>query len=68
MPLFEYKCGRCGKEFEELVIKSDEKVKCPICETEEVNKLISAPTGVKTAGSADFSSYGSSCGPRGGFT
>lgn len=31
MPIFEYKCGKCKKEFEELVFGDGEDMKCPAC-------------------------------------
>lgn len=31
MPLLQYKCPHCGKEFEELVKKFDAPVLCPSC-------------------------------------
>ncbi len=31
MPVFSYRCPVCGEEFEELVKKFDEAVKCPKC-------------------------------------
>lgn len=31
MPIFQYKCPKCGKEFEELVKKYDDEVLCPDC-------------------------------------
>ena len=31
MPVLQYKCSVCGKEFEELVKRSEEKVCCPDC-------------------------------------
>lgn len=33
MPILEYKCSACGKEFEELVKRCDEEVLCPDCGT-----------------------------------
>ena len=33
MPILQYKCPSCGKEFEELVKKFDDKVVCPDCGT-----------------------------------
>ena len=33
MPLLQYRCPSCGKEFEELVKKFDDKVVCPDCGT-----------------------------------
>ena len=31
MPILQYKCPKCGKEFEELVKKYDDEVRCPEC-------------------------------------
>ncbi len=31
MPLLQYKCPKCGKEFEELVSSYKDEVKCPAC-------------------------------------
>jgi putative FmdB family regulatory protein len=41
MPIFEFHCQNCGKEFEHLVFRTDEEVKCPECGQESVNKLMS---------------------------
>lgn len=41
MPLFEYKCGSCDHEFEELV-SGDAKVECPECKAANPQKLMSA--------------------------
>lgn len=40
MPIFEYKCGACGEDFEKLVFGS-QHVQCPRCGSEEVNKKLS---------------------------
>ncbi len=39
MPVFEYKCLKCGHKFEELVL-GKKKIKCPKCHG-EVKKLFS---------------------------
>lgn len=39
MPIYEYRCQECGKEFEELV-RTAKKVECPECGG-KVRKLIS---------------------------
>ncbi|MCG8563680.1 MAG: zinc ribbon domain-containing protein [Desulfobacterales bacterium] len=40
MPIYEYTCKSCGKEFETLVMGSD-KPACPGCESLELERLIS---------------------------
>ena len=43
MPLYEYKCKKCGHRFERIQTYSAEDAKeCPICQG-EVERLISAP-------------------------
>lgn len=42
MPIYEYKCPDCGREFEELVIGSNPQVACPQCGGEKCDKLMSA--------------------------
>ena len=39
MPIYEYKCQKCGHEFEELVFEEKE-IKCPKCNSKEIEKLI----------------------------
>lgn len=43
MPIYEYECGDCGKEFEYLVF-GREVPACPKCQSKKVNKLMSAST------------------------
>ena len=33
MPILQYKCPHCGKEFEELVARYTDEVLCPDCKT-----------------------------------
>ncbi|MFW5488781.1 MAG: FmdB family zinc ribbon protein [Desulfovibrio sp.] len=40
MPIFEYKCAACGKEFEEVVF-GDAKPDCPDCGSKDTEKLMS---------------------------
>ena len=42
MPIYEYACNQCGEEFE-LLIRGDEKPSCPGCESESLERLLSAP-------------------------
>lgn len=43
MPIFEFRCAKCGKLFEKLFRDSDEKVeiKCPDCGSDLVERVIS---------------------------
>lgn len=42
MPIYEYKCAACGKEFEQLVPNAEKKVNCPDCESGKVSRKLSA--------------------------
>ncbi len=41
MPIFEYVCKTCGKEFEKLVPSAQTKVSCPECSGDQVVKKLS---------------------------
>ena len=49
MPIYEYTCERCGKEFECLVFRSDDTPECPECNCAKVNRLLS-PCGFMSKG------------------
>jgi len=42
MPIFEFSCQDCETRFETLVLSSSERVSCPNCQGERLQKLISA--------------------------
>lgn len=43
MPIFEYKCNHCDKDFEKLVFSGEEiNISCPECESKDVYKKMSA--------------------------
>ncbi len=42
MPIFEYACKQCGREFETLV-RTGTTPSCPKCESTELERLISSP-------------------------
>ena len=42
MPIYEYRCKDCGKEFEALVRKSDVPA-CPSCQGTELERQFSLP-------------------------
>jgi putative FmdB family regulatory protein len=41
MPIFEYKCNDCKKEFEELVRNKKTIIKCPECNSKNTVKKVS---------------------------
>jgi putative FmdB family regulatory protein len=50
MPIYEYKCNRCEKEFERLVFSGEETdVVCPDCQTRDVFKKMSASSFMGTS-------------------
>lgn len=59
MPIYEYKCNGCGKEFEILVFNSSEEVNCPECGAKDVGRLMSGFS-AKSDG-APLSGSGGSC-------
>ncbi len=40
MPIFEYGCTSCGKDFE-LLVRSDTRIACPACGGEKLAKKLS---------------------------
>lgn len=64
MPIYEYTCEACGKEFEELVF-GDDTPACPACASTATHKLLSATKFKMPGGSvsapAGTSSGGSGC-------
>ena len=46
MPIHEFECRSCGHQFELLIMSKSEldEVRCPICESPDVTKLMSAAT------------------------
>jgi len=42
MPIYEYHCHSCGAEFETLVRNNATRVRCSQCDSDDLQKLISA--------------------------
>lgn len=61
MPIFEYKCNECNNQFEELVANSEQKIICPECESENVNKLLSVFSATGTSSVSSTPCGQSSC-------
>lgn len=51
MPIYEYRCSSCGTEFEELIKRGAESVRCPRCSSAEVERKLSL-FGLKASGSS----------------
>ncbi len=47
MPIFDFTCVDCQKDFEELVIKG-EMPNCPFCSGQNIEKKVSAPSPQKS--------------------
>jgi putative FmdB family regulatory protein len=59
MPMYEYRCDECGREFEQLrrMSDADRDVICPECSSDHVRRLLSS-----------FATSGCGAGTRRGFT
>lgn len=70
MPLYEYQCNDCGKEFEKMVrfSEADQKPPCPFCCGQDTHKKISYFASLGSSFAAANVSSGGSCGSRGGFS
>jgi putative FmdB family regulatory protein len=65
MPIYEYSCEACGREFETLV-RSGETPACPQCESTRLHKRLSVFATASAAESAPALSPCGSCGHPGG--
>ena len=43
MPIFEFRCQQCDEQFESLVLHSSTPARCPACDSDHLEKLISLP-------------------------
>ncbi len=66
MPIHEYLCSQCGAISEVIVFSPSEPVRCPKCQGQEMQKLLSASSsasgpknGARIAGAGDTGCCGS---------
>lgn len=63
MPIYEYRCEKCGSVSEMLVISKDEQLSCASCGSGELTKLMSAPNISMGGGGPSFEApMGGCCG------
>jgi len=72
MPIYEFKCNKCEKIFEQLIFSSDEeeKLACPSCGQSDTSRLMSSFSSGSSGSSKGLSSgLSSSCASSpGGFS
>lgn len=68
MPIYEYQCASCGKEFELLLRNSSPAPACPDCAGTELRKKLSAFATISSAAPAraELPASCQSCGNPGG--
>jgi putative FmdB family regulatory protein len=65
MPIYEYRCMKCKKDFEYLVFGSEKEVECPACKSKKVKRNMSACS-FKSDGGYSSSAGSSGCSSCGG--
>lgn len=71
MPIYEFRCNKCGNEFEYLCFtsKDSENAVCTSCGSEKTEKMMSACSSMSGSGGDSLGSpASSSCGSHGGFS
>lgn len=55
MPIFEFRCVKCGNVFEKILVKSDEKaeMECPECKSDLLERVVSRTNHVMARGSGE---------------
>ena len=62
MPIYEYKCHDCGQISELLVLKKEEVVRCLSCNSQNLEKLMSAHNMMGSGGNFSAPIPGGCCG------
>jgi putative FmdB family regulatory protein len=55
MPIFEFRCMKCGNVFEKIFLKSEENVEmtCPECKSQSLERVVSRTTHVMARGAGE---------------
>jgi putative FmdB family regulatory protein len=56
MPIYKFRCDKCGHEFEDLVPNRGDKSPCPECGSKKVSRMVSMPAKRAPGSSSDSSS------------
>lgn len=65
MPIYEYQCNRCDKEFEDIVSNAQDTPPCPSCGSADTRKLMSCACRSRN-GDGGYDGTGYSSGGGGG--
>ncbi len=71
MPIYEYKCNKCGTCFEQIVFASDADTafRCPSCDSTDTTRLMSSfACGSGSSSGGLGNALSSSCSSSGGFS
>jgi putative FmdB family regulatory protein len=71
MPIYEFKCSKCGHVFEYLHLRRDDAyAPCPICGEDKAEKLLSTFSSFSSSQNQGVGNVtsSSSCGSSGGFS
>lgn len=70
MPIYEFKCKKCGNVFEHLCFKTSDKdqAPCPNCGHKKSDLLMSAFSSASSKNTGQGLNGPSSCSPSGGFS
>jgi putative FmdB family regulatory protein len=52
MPLYDFKCEKCGIEFEQIVVSAITMVPCRECAAAPATRQLSAPGGIRANGAS----------------
>ena len=64
MPIYEYRCRRCGHVFEQIVLSTSDQANCPKCNSGTVDKQLSIFSSPGSRAEEGASAGGCGCTPQ----
>jgi putative FmdB family regulatory protein len=64
MPIYEYTCRTCAREFEQILFSNQEAVACPQCESKQVERKLSVFSSPGSRSSGEPPAGGCGCTPQ----